>query len=101
MTFLNESEILDYLMTSEFNEGLTHEEFRFFLLKFRYHYRVLYSRLENQKYKIDEKVELLKELEENYEKLQKKLFIKEEELKNEIERKLTLKERLIGKKLVK
>lgn len=101
MTFLNENEILDYLMTSDFNEGLTQEEFRFFLLKFRYHYRVLYSRLESQRYLLDEKIELVNELTDKINKLENLINLKDEEIKNEINRKLTLRERLTGKKLLK
>lgn len=101
MTFINETEILDYLMTSDFNEGLTQEEFRFLLLKFRYHYRILYAKLESQKYKLDEKISEISEIQEKIDKLEKSIADKEEELRNEINRKLTLKERLIGKKLTK
>lgn len=101
MTFINETEILDYLMTSDFNEGLTQEEFRFLLLKFRYHYRILYAKLESQKYKLDEKISEISEIQEKIDKLEKYIADKEEELRNEINRKLTLKERLIGKKLTK
>lgn len=100
MTFLNEKEILDYLMTSDFNEGLTQEESRFLLLKFRYHYRVLYSRLESQRYTIDEKISLIDELNEKIEKLENQLLVKEDELNSEKNRKLTWKERLKGKKLI-
>lgn len=100
MTFLNEKEILDYLMTSDFNEGLTQEESRFLLLKFRYHYRVLYSRLESQRYTIDEKISLIDELNEKIEKLENHLLVKENELDSEKNRRLTWKERLKGKKLI-
>lgn len=40
MNKLSEKEILDYLMTSEFEEGLTPDEFKFLLKKYRYYYRL-------------------------------------------------------------
>ena len=44
----SDQEILELLMTSEFNEGLTQEEAKFLLLKSRYFYRLLFARFENK-----------------------------------------------------
>jgi len=61
MENLTEQEILDYLMTSDFNEGLTPDEFRFLLSKFRNFYRIskgksdiIKSDLESKKKEIDD-----------------------------------------------
>lgn len=50
---LSENEILDYLMTSDFDEGLTPEEFKFLLKKFRNFYKLVNSRFTTQKDMID------------------------------------------------
>lgn len=55
MMNLSEEEILNFLMTSEFNEGLTPEEFKFLLKKFRNFYRVLRGRFENSVVEISAK----------------------------------------------
>jgi len=38
---LSETDLLDYLMTSEFDEGLSPEEMKFLLIKFRNFYRIV------------------------------------------------------------
>lgn len=57
MKELNDEELLEILMTSEFNDELTPDEFRFLLFKFRNFYRYLYGKhglLENESgHKID------------------------------------------------
>ncbi len=101
MSYLNEKEIIDYLMTSDFNEGLTQEESRFLLLKFRYHYRLLFARTESQSYLISDKKIELDELKQQIETLNNRLNQSESELHSEINRKLTWRERIIGKKITK
>jgi hypothetical protein len=41
---LTDKEILEFLMTSDFQENLSPDEFRFLLLKFRNYYRVVSSK---------------------------------------------------------
>jgi hypothetical protein len=98
---LTEKEILDYLMTSDFNEGLTMEECKFLLLKYRSFYRVAYSVTQKNKDIIEEINKKLEE-KENELKLNIVNITKlDEELKQEKNRKLTLKERFLGKKIDK
>ncbi len=99
MSNLSEAEILDYLMTSDFNEGLTQEECRFLLLKFRFHYRVVFSQKESQKWIIDSEKEKVSELRSEIEQINKKLSELEEKLKIEEHRQLTWQERIKGKKI--
>lgn len=99
MSNLSEAEILDYLMTSDFNEGLTQEECRFLLLRFRYHYRVIFSQKESQKWVIDADKKQISELKSEIESIERKLKELEEKLNNEENRQLTWKERIKGKKI--
>lgn len=102
---LSETDIMNYLMTSEFNEGLNPDEFKFLLYKFRYNYRLLYAKNESIKVKL-EKLEM--DLEANKFSYQKNINdlnskkeeveIKYESLKN---RKLSWKERIKGKIILK
>jgi len=98
---LNDEEILDLLMTSEFENDLSPMEFKFLLKKWRFFYRILHGRMDRVKddsnYNIDMlkgEVEALKE--QNYlvmvESAQRQDLI--DILKN---RKLTWKERWTGK----
>ena len=101
--FLTEKDILDYLMTSDFNEGLTHDEFKFLLLKYKSYYRIIYSKNERLKYTVDELEEKLKISETDIEKIRDELTNTTknltEELDKEVNRKLTWKERFLGKKI--
>lgn len=49
----SDKDILNYLMVSEFNEGLTPDEFKFLLYKFRYLYRLSHGKTESLKYDIE------------------------------------------------
>jgi hypothetical protein len=99
MSYLTEAEIMDYLMTSDFNEGLTQEECRFLLLKFRYHYRAAISQKDGQKWIIENKEEKISDLSREVEALNRKLTEIEQKLKLEEDRQLTWKERIKGKKI--
>jgi hypothetical protein len=95
---LSENDILDYLMTSDFNEGLTHEESKFLLLKYRYFYRMIYSKNENLNFSLDEikkDIDSTKKENEKLVEMNKKLLL---ELESEKSRKLSWKERLFGQK---
>ena len=95
---LNEREILDYLMTSDFNEGLTHEESRFLLLKFRHFYRILHGKNENMTWEVEKHKESLVSAREDADNLRRSLSEERASLTREAERALTWKERLTGKK---
>lgn len=43
---MTEEELLDFLMTSEFESDISPDEFRFLLSRWRYFYRVMHGRLE-------------------------------------------------------
>ena len=95
---------LEYLMTSDFNEGLTPDQLIELLVKFRYEYRVLSgknisSQKEIEKLTInnDNLTGLLKEREDRLKfeiaKLEDELHF----LQPKLNRKLTFKERFFGK----
>lgn len=95
---LNESDILDYLMTSDFNEGLTQEESKFLLLKYRYFYRLIYSKNENLSSSIEElkkEIESIKKENEKLIEINKKAYT---DLESERVRELTWRERFFGQK---
>ena len=98
---LNDEEMLDLLMTSEFENNLSPTEFKFLLKKWRFFYRLLHGRMErvkdDMKYNIgilNGEVDSIKK--QNYdimvESAQKQDII--HQMKN---RKLTWKERWTGK----
>lgn len=101
MNELTDKDILEFLMTSDFNENLTPEESRFLLFKFRYFYRLQHSKMDGLNNVI---VDLEKKLKDTEEDLNSKLFISQSEVvltKEQMDkiknRKLTLIERLTGK----
>ena len=98
---LTEKEILDYLMTSDFNEGLTMEESKFLLLKYRSFYRLSHSVTQQHKDTIEVITKKLEDKESQLKSHIEKLTKLEEELREEKNRKLTLKERFLGKKIDK
>jgi hypothetical protein len=103
---INDNELLSYLLTSEFDDNeLTSDMLRFLLLKFKYFYRIQYSRNQLLKSDLDLKT---KNTNEEIDFLKKQLSesIKEKDFfKNEFEyleksllsRKLTFKERWKGR----
>jgi hypothetical protein len=98
---LNDDEILEFLMTSDFEESYSPGELKYLIIKFRYFYRLIHGRFERLK----------SDSEFNETKFNKEV----DNLKNEIKslmvesarkgdiidfmksRKLTLKERISGK----
>lgn len=95
-TLLTDDDILDYLMTSEFNEGLTQEEAKFLLLKYRYYYRLSHSKQNRLSEEIETLNKKIKEIESNLESANKDIQDLNLKLENEKNRKLTIKERLYG-----
>jgi len=105
MNYLSEEEILDYLMTSDFNEGLTPDEFTFLLLKFRYHYRLTRGKNESLFIGLESRIKEIENLRDNTKKEIESYKKKAEEAErkfNELrERKLTWRERFKGKIILK
>ena len=96
---LTENDILNYLMTSEFDNGLTQEEAKFLLLKYRSFYRVLYSRYDQLKTTHDERPLIIEKLNSKIGELEVCLTNLTSQLESEKNRDLTWKERFFGKKL--
>ena len=98
---LNDEEILDFLMNSDFEGDFKPEEFRYLLHKWKYFYRILHGRYELAKVNHDGEI---RQLISEKETLSKSLFDtqvesaqKEDTINNMKSRKLTLKERWSGK----
>ena len=87
-------QILEYLLTSDFNENYNKEEYISLLKQFRYFYRLLYNKINLNNDKLKIKIKKL-EKDKNEEKVKNaKLTDNLNKLKN---RKLSLRERLSGK----
>ena len=98
---LNDEQILDLLMTSEFEADLSPTEFKYLLTKWRYFYRMLHGRFERTsddlKFEIKCKENEISDIkQQNY-----NIMVECADNQNTIHllknRKLTLKERLSGK----
>jgi len=98
---LNDDEILDLLMTSEFDSDLSPTEFKFLLRKWRYFYRLQNGRMERIKDDLTHKAECLKGDLESIRKEKYAIMVdcarKEEQISQLKSRKLTFKERWSGK----
>jgi hypothetical protein len=101
----SETDILNYLMTSEFNEGLTPDEFKFLLYRFRYYYRLTYGMNQNLKTEteglkkaLEEKEFCMKKIIDNF---NSEKAWSEDKYNRLINRKLTWKERIKGKIIIK
>jgi hypothetical protein len=98
---LKDEEILDFLMTSEFEENYKPEELKYLLHKFRYFHRVLHGKYELIKTDSQAENKKLKEMLENKEIEINQILTENASLKDNISslknRKLTLKERVSGK----
>ena len=103
---INDNELINYLLTSDFDDNeLTYDMLRFLLLKFKSFYRIQYGRnqvlkddLEIKIRNTDEEISYLKKKLEESNK-EKELAKKEFDiLNNSLKyRKLTIKERFFGK----
>lgn len=98
---LSEEAALDFLMTSEFEDSYSPSEMKEMLLKYRYFYRILHSRFERVK---DDKEFDISKLQEVVDNLQRSLLRsqadcvkKQDEINNLVVRKLSFKERILGK----
>lgn len=98
---LKDDEILDFLMTSEFEQDYKPEELKYLLHKYRYFYRVLSGKYDLLKVDSEGQINKLNDMVKS-----KDIKINEELMKNASmsdtisslkNRKLTLKERISGK----
>lgn len=101
---LNDEEILDFLMTSDFEQDYKPEELKYLLTKWRYFYRLLHGRLELRKLESESEINKLKQdLKKNKNLLtqtQIEHSKKVDLINNLSNRKLTLKERFKGKIII-
>lgn len=86
-------------MTSDFNDGLTSDESKFLLLKYRELYRSVSSNNEQLKYTIEEMNRKVEENEKQMNDNNNLLKCAQDDLQVEKTRKLTWGERFAGKKL--
>jgi len=98
LNLITEQEILDYLMTSDYNEGLTSEEYRFLLLRFRYYYRMNHSATQGLKHRMDDIAKESLDKEQECQNLRGEMDKLRNDLESEKNRKLTWKERWNGYK---
>jgi hypothetical protein len=98
---LNDEEILELLMTSEFDGDFSPKELKYLLLKYRYFYRMLHGRLERVKTDNEGAIENLNDkinsLNITVTNLQVENANKENTIHGLENRKLTWKERWTGK----
>jgi CRISPR/Cas system-associated protein Cas10 (large subunit of type III CRISPR-Cas system) len=97
---LKNEDILDFLMTSEFEDDFKPEELKYFLFKWRYFYRLLHSKFKLSKDEFEtlnrEKEEILTKYDRIIEELKIKIGEKDAVINKMKSRKLTFKERLKG-----
>jgi hypothetical protein len=98
---LKDEEILDFLMTSDFEEDYKPEELKYLLVKWRYFYRLLNGRFETSKVGSDGTINrITEELESKSNKIDRLLFDctnKDNIIESMKNRSLTWKERFTGK----
>ena len=102
---LNDEEILDLLMTSEFENNLSPTEFKFLLKKWKFFYRILHGKMERTKDDLTYKVNTLNENVEGLKNQNYKIMVESAQKQDQIDllknRKLTWKERWTGKIITK
>lgn len=102
---INDKEILDFLMNSEFEGDFKPSELKYFLFKWRYFYRLLHGKYETNKNEIEslknKNNEILLKNNEHIEKLKNVILKQERIIKNLKNRKLSIYERLTGKIIYK
>jgi len=101
---LEDVDILDFLMTSEFEDNYSPDEFRYLLNKWRYFYRLSNGKLNRLKEDSEFEINKLKEsnnnLKENIDLLKIDNSRLEQDFVRLIGKKLTLKERIKGKIII-
>lgn len=98
---LEQQELLNYLLSSDFSEPLTPNEMLYLLKAFKYFYRISAGSNQTLKVEIDgikrelkNETSLKNEIMLNYQQL---LDVEQKKVENLVNRKLTLSERLTGK----
>lgn len=98
---LKDDEILDFLMTSEFEDDYSPSELKYLLVKWRYFYRLLHGTSERKTIKFEGDINNLTEELENAKmqisNLQSDIISKENIISSLKNRNLSWKERLTGK----
>lgn len=98
---LNDQEIIDFLMTSDFEGDYSPEELKYLLSKWRYFYRVLNGKLERLTDDKDGDFRRFKDLEEQnsllIKDLEQQIIEKDETIYHLRNKKLSWKERISGK----
>ncbi len=101
MNIFDDEQILNYLMTSEFDEGLTPDEYKFLLQKFRNFYRITSCSINNFKDRMDDAVQKKEQMEKILDSKITEFNNEKSDLINKLnklrEKKLTFKERVLGK----
>lgn len=103
-TELSEEELMNFFLTSEFEDVFTPEEYKYLLHKFRFFYRLLNAKHQSLKHQTDTITDESKNLKEFITKLTDEKNLEIETLKKDnkelVERKLSLRERISGKIIV-
>ena len=98
---LKDEEILEFLMTSEFEDDYKPEELKYLLVKFRYFYRLLHGRHElvksDNEFNTKKYTEDIEARDNQINILKGQLAEKENTIHSLKNRKLTMKERFSGK----
>ena len=101
---LTEEDILHYLMTSDFSEGLTPDEFKFLLVKFRNFYRISNGKNEQLKNELEGKKREISEIKDANQINVSNILTEKANVENEYHflqnRKLSWKERWSGKIII-
>lgn len=98
---LKDDEIMEFLMTSDFEGDYKPEELKYLLVKWRYFYRILFGRYELIKTDSQQENKILSEnndaLKKEIQKLKAEISDKDNLINSLKNRKLTFKERFSGK----
>jgi|LauGreDrversion4_2_1035121.scaffolds.fasta_scaffold05396_4 uncharacterized protein YdcH (DUF465 family) len=98
---LSDNDALDLLMTSDFQDDISPKELKEMLLRYRYFYRILHAKMDRitqdgdfEKSKLMERCDLLNGM---IMEMQIKCVTKDDKIERLKKRKLTFKERILGK----
>jgi len=102
---LKDDEILDFLMTSEFEDDYSPSELKYLLVKWRYFYRLLHGSSERKTIKFEGDIKSLEEelefTKSKLSNLEREVSIKENIINGLKNRDLSWKERFTGKIITK
>ncbi len=101
---LKDEEILDFLMTSDFEDDYSPSEFKYLLTKWRYFFRIYQGKYELSKTKSEGDIrdlnDSIKMIENDVNDLKAQLLKKQNLIDSIKQKKLTLRERLSGKIII-